>query len=289
MNFYPHHIGDFNSATRHLTRVERSVYRDAIELYYDGESALTKEIPRLEKKLLCRSEEEKKALIDVLDEFFICRDDGYFHERCDYELRKYQANTSAKARGGKASAEAKKKRKAELNKQNSTRVEQVLNTCSTEGQQNSTNQEPLTKNQEPLTISKKQTKKSSSLVKNTTLVFDHWKNETGHKKSKLDDARKKKIKFGLANFSVEDCLEAISGCVKTPHNQGDNDRNTEYLSISVIFKNAEQIERFIRNNKNPPAPSRANFWNEKGGFNAGNQEVRQHQKQSTVDGAVKKI
>ena len=28
MNFYQHHIGDFNNATRHLTRLERSIYRD---------------------------------------------------------------------------------------------------------------------------------------------------------------------------------------------------------------------------------------------------------------------
>ena len=27
MNYYPHHIGDFDYATRHLTRVERSIYR----------------------------------------------------------------------------------------------------------------------------------------------------------------------------------------------------------------------------------------------------------------------
>jgi len=47
MNYYPHHIGDFNSATRHLTRIERSVYRDLIELYYDTEAPLSRDVDKL--------------------------------------------------------------------------------------------------------------------------------------------------------------------------------------------------------------------------------------------------
>jgi len=139
MNFYPHHISDFNNATRHLTRVERSVYRDAIELYYDTESVLTDDIDRLQKKLLCRSDEEKQALIDVLDEFFDLHDDGYFHERCDHELSKYRANISAKAKAGIASAKARKQKAAER-KRNSTRVKSSLTAVH--------NQEPITNNQE---------------------------------------------------------------------------------------------------------------------------------------------
>jgi len=143
MNFYPHHIGDFNSATRHLTRVERSVYRDATELYYDTESVLTDDLVRLQKKLLCRSDEEKQALIDVLDEFFDLHDDGYFHARCDKEIAKYRANTSAKAKAGIASAKARKQKAAERQR-NSTRVKQSVNEI-----QLTNNQEPLTNNQEP--------------------------------------------------------------------------------------------------------------------------------------------
>ena len=141
MNFYPHHISDFNNSTRHLTRVERSVYRDAIELYYDTESVLTNDLDRLTKKLLCRSEEEKQALIDVLAEFFDLHDDGYFNERCDHEISKYRANISAKAKAGIASAKARKQKSAER-KQNSTPVKSSATHVH--------NQEPLTKNQEPL-------------------------------------------------------------------------------------------------------------------------------------------
>ena len=141
MNFYPHHISDFNNDTRHLTRVERSVYRDAIELYYDTESVLTSDFEKLAKRLLCFSQEEKAALKDVLDEYFDLHGDGYFHERCDDEIAKYRANISAKARAGIASAKARKQKAAER-KHKSTRVKSSSTPVH--------NQEPLTNNQEPI-------------------------------------------------------------------------------------------------------------------------------------------
>jgi uncharacterized protein YdaU (DUF1376 family) len=158
MNFYPHHISDFNNSTRHLTRVERSVYRDAIELYYDTESVLTHDVCKLAKKLICRSEEEKQALNDILDEFFVKHDDGYFHSRCDHEISKYRANISAKAKAGIASAAARKQKAADR-KQNSTRVKS-----------SSTNQEPITINQEPITNLKEGGAKAPAPVKTTRFV-----------------------------------------------------------------------------------------------------------------------
>jgi uncharacterized protein YdaU (DUF1376 family) len=143
MNFYPHHIGDFNNSTRHLTRVERSVYRDAIELYYDTEQPLQcVDVAALERRLLCRSDDEKQALAAVLAEFFVLDDDGYTHPRCDAEIAKYRANTSAKAHAGKISA-LKRQQKLTPDKQNSTRVEQNPTAVH--------NHEPLTMNHEPIT------------------------------------------------------------------------------------------------------------------------------------------
>jgi uncharacterized protein YdaU (DUF1376 family) len=136
MHFYQKNIGDFNNATRHLTRVERSLFSDAIELYYDTEKPLTNDINRLERLLLAHSEEEKVALKSVLDEFFTITDDGYFNKRCHEEIVKYHTYMESKSKAGKASAEQRAKQK-------STGVEQVLNTASTKQ-----NQEPLTNNKE---------------------------------------------------------------------------------------------------------------------------------------------
>ena len=69
MHYYSHNIADFNNATRHLTRVERSVYRDAIELYYDREQVLNgADYEALERRLLCRSDEEN------VPDYFVCVD-----------------------------------------------------------------------------------------------------------------------------------------------------------------------------------------------------------------------
>jgi uncharacterized protein YdaU (DUF1376 family) len=93
MNLYLHHIGDFNNATRHLTRVERSVYSDSIDLYYDTEHALpSDDFDALARKLMCRDEQEKQALRTVLAEFFVQTELGYSHARCDAEIAKYRAN-----------------------------------------------------------------------------------------------------------------------------------------------------------------------------------------------------
>ena len=60
MNYYPHHIGYFNSATRHLTRVERSLYRELIELYYDTEQASpADDFDRLARRVIAQTDKEK--------------------------------------------------------------------------------------------------------------------------------------------------------------------------------------------------------------------------------------
>lgn len=92
MRFYPFHSSDFNNATRHLTRIERSIYRDCIDLYYDTESPLDgTDLERLQRRLLCHSDEEKTALDIVLNEFFEEEDGLYMNSRCDREIAIYRS------------------------------------------------------------------------------------------------------------------------------------------------------------------------------------------------------
>lgn len=136
MNYYPHHIGDFNSATRHLTRLERSVYRDMLDLYYDTEAPLSLDIDALSRLLIARSNEERTAVEQVLNEFFTKSEEGWRHERCDVEIAKYHDQRVAKSAAGRASA-AKRAEKAQqaLNK-SSTRVQQPNHDCATNQNQN---------------------------------------------------------------------------------------------------------------------------------------------------------
>lgn len=150
MNFYPHHIGDFNSATRHLTRIERSIYRDLLDIYYDTESALTLNLDHLCRLVIARSEEERTAVQQVLNEFFTQSEQGWIHDRCEAEIAKYKGIKEAKSAAGKASAAARAAKQTPDLEASATGVQHLLNGCST--------------NQEPLTINQEQENKAKALV-----------------------------------------------------------------------------------------------------------------------------
>jgi len=121
-------------------------------MYYDTEQPLpADDLSHLSRKLLCRSDDEKQALVAILDEFYTLDDGVYRHERCDVEIEKYRANKQAKARAGKASAASRKgksKRSKPARKEHkSTPVEHVLIDRAT-GEQLNKNYELRTKNQE---------------------------------------------------------------------------------------------------------------------------------------------
>ena len=120
MNHYPHHIGDFNNATRHLTRVERSLYRDMLELYYDTEQPLNSDPKKIARRVLAITDDEREAINLVLEEFFVLQDDGWHNSRCDAEIAKYQGQIEQASRAGKASA-------AKRYGKNLTTVERQLN------------------------------------------------------------------------------------------------------------------------------------------------------------------
>ena len=46
-------------------------------------------------------------------------------------------------------------------------------------------------------------------------------------------------------WTVRDCLEAIAGCHASPFHCGKNDRGQIYQSLSLIFRNSENVQRFI--------------------------------------------
>jgi uncharacterized protein YdaU (DUF1376 family) len=143
MHYYQHNIGDFDKATRHLTRLERSIYRDLIELYYDTEMQLNADIKHLCRKVLANSNEEATAVEQVLNEFFTKTPDGWYHDRCEEEIERFKSNISQRAEAGRKSAAVRQQKR-----------QRALNGRSTGEQQSSndapTNQEPLTINQEPL-------------------------------------------------------------------------------------------------------------------------------------------
>lgn len=142
MNYYQFHIGDFDRATRHLTRIERSIYRDLMDVYYDTEQALTLDMTALCRRVIARTDEEATAVEQVLNEFFTKTPDGWYHIRCESVIEEYHASTSQKSAAGRASAAKREAKRQQALNGKSTVVETPFNGTPT-------NQEPLTINQEP--------------------------------------------------------------------------------------------------------------------------------------------
>lgn len=156
MKSYPHHIGDFNKKTRHLNRLERSIYRDLLDLYYEVEQQLTLHVPTICRLILAHTPEEATVVERSLSEFFVQTPDGWYHDRCEEEIDRYRANNTQKALAGKASAAKRAaKRQRALNgnptdvetplKRRTTALQQTVNGTST-----NLNLKPRTKNQEPV-------------------------------------------------------------------------------------------------------------------------------------------
>lgn len=76
-------------------------------------------------------------------------------------------------------------------------------------------------------------------------VFEYWQVVMGKQKSTLTPERQKKIEDRLYSRSVDEVKLAIDGCRGSPHNMGQNDRNTEFNDIELICRNETKLEQFI--------------------------------------------
>jgi uncharacterized protein YdaU (DUF1376 family) len=101
MNYYPHHIGDFRSGTFNMTRLERWIYRDMLEIYYDTEAPLPVNVDALCKGMGVRTPEEKAIVADILSYKFELTGAGYIHARCDQEIVSYHAKAETARENGK--------------------------------------------------------------------------------------------------------------------------------------------------------------------------------------------
>ena len=88
-------------------------------------------------------------------------------------------------------------------------------------------------------------------------VFEFWQKTLSNKRSKMDSKRVTDIKRGLMTYGKEECIKAIEGCSKTLWNMGVNEKTGEeggkkFTSLNIIFRSAENVERFLGNSTLPP-------------------------------------
>ena len=86
MNYYPFHIGDYLSATRHLSWEEDAAYRRLLDTYYTTEKPLPVELRAVCRLVLATTESQREAVQIVLEEFFILTPEGWSNSRADAEI-----------------------------------------------------------------------------------------------------------------------------------------------------------------------------------------------------------
>jgi len=105
MHYYTKHIKDYKTDTAHLTLLEHGVYNSLIDLYILSENPLEPNMGKICRLVHAKTDDEIKAVENILDEFFIESDDGYRQKKCDQELirifgKSESARKSAKHRWG---------------------------------------------------------------------------------------------------------------------------------------------------------------------------------------------
>jgi len=79
------------------------------------------------------------------------------------------------------------------------------------------------------------------------VVFAHWQNVMQHPRAKLDDKRRRKIRDRLKDgYTVDDLMQAVDGCKRSPHHMGENDRGAVYDDIELICRDAPHLDKFIK-------------------------------------------
>ena len=110
MNYYPHHIGDFRSGTVNMSRVERWIYRDLLDVCYDTEQPLSLDLDKVCYDVGVTTEDERRMVANLLRFKFKKTDAGYVHERCQAEIAAYQARMETAQENGKKSAATRYKK-----------------------------------------------------------------------------------------------------------------------------------------------------------------------------------
>lgn len=132
MHYYQFNIADYRKDTGHLSMIEHAIYRALIDWYYLDEKPIPLETQSVMRRLRLVSEDEAKALENVLSDFFE-RADGWRHKRIDQDIIEYHAMAEKNKANGKLGGRPKKTHSDSNGLPNES--------------QNNPNQEPLTNNQ----------------------------------------------------------------------------------------------------------------------------------------------
>ena len=170
MHYYPHHIGDYRSATTHLTNEEDLAYRRMLEMYYDTEKPIPLDTQWVARRLRVGLD----SVQVVLNDFFEQQEDGWHHARCDAEIKEFTKKADIARENGKKGGRRKAAQTLEKNQVGS----QSVHSDNPELTQPLANQEPVTSNQEPVTSNQNN---SLSTVSKPTKIDINFSYKQKHK------------------------------------------------------------------------------------------------------------
>lgn len=91
MNYYEHHIRDYDAATAHLSWDEDMAYTRLLRWYYRKEQPIPADVKEACRQVRATTKVQRDAVTTVLNEFFVLQDDGWHQETCDAAIATYQA------------------------------------------------------------------------------------------------------------------------------------------------------------------------------------------------------
>lgn len=77
-------------------------------------------------------------------------------------------------------------------------------------------------------------------------IFNYWKQVIApSSRAVLDDNRVIKIGWAIHDYGMEACKQAIDGIAQSDWHMGNNPRNKKYNDVELIFRSADNVERFM--------------------------------------------
>ena len=97
MNYYNYHIGDYRTATAHLTLEEDATYKRLLDYQYDKEAPILNDALVIARRI--RSTE--KLVNAMLEEFFTLTDEGWIHKRVMERINEHKEFISKQVDNGR--------------------------------------------------------------------------------------------------------------------------------------------------------------------------------------------
>ena len=247
MFYYKFNISDYNAHTGHLEPLEDLAYRRMLDWLYLHEKPLPKSVDEIARFIRMRPHCE--CIANVLHEFFVEDEEGYFNERCNKELQEY----SDKCKTNKKAADARWKKEKAKKRNKINKLDDDANALQVDSERNA-KQETLNIKQEPITINNNKENKPSNddELKFLESITNHW-NEIMTTQPKINLLEKtvinkkrvsaiKKIVKDYPDYSDHEYFEGYFYRLATLE-----DFRWQRENKQVKFDQATNLEKFTRN------------------------------------------